>query len=82
MEGYTPTFYLNGRKISSVNEVKNIDVKSISQNGHDLVSGDNFVNDKTSKHHLNAYIEKNGVKSFLLIYSWIYLPPKESEISQ
>ncbi len=38
--------------------------EAISQNGLDLVSGDNFVNDKTSKHHLNAYMEKKWSKKF------------------
>ncbi len=29
IEGYTPSYYLNGRKVSSLSEIKNLDVKSI-----------------------------------------------------
>ncbi len=29
IEGYTPSLYLNGKKISSISEIKNIDIKSI-----------------------------------------------------
>lgn len=39
IEGYTPAIYLNGRKVSSLNEIKNVDIKSIKSISVDTAPG-------------------------------------------